>query len=482
LTDAGTPYRDDATALALAIRRGETTAGAVMEAALRRLDKRADLGSVRFVDGEMGRAGAATFDGLMRLRSKRATQAPFGGLPFLMKDLGNAAKGLPPIAGSPALARLAAPQADSAIAKRFRRSGLIPFGLTTTPEFGLALTCEPRAGAGPAARNPWDLTLSPGGSSGGAAAAVAAGLVPMAHATDAAGSTRVPAAACGLVGLKPTRGATPNGPAFANHLMGLVGELVVARSVRDVRTALIATAGDGQGPFPDPDLDGYDLAGASLRIAVVESAGDMASIGRDQQGAIEAATACLERAGHRIVTIKAETVIEAAREANRVARTVLTASLAGWMEFVKPAAGALSPLAEAVRAEGARMAASALFAADHAGALIAHRMWRLFERVDVILTPVLAGPPPVVDAFPADHGDTDAHWARMAAVGPFMALANVAGVPALAVPHGTGANGLPLSVQMIGPMGADKLLLDLAETLSASRPWSYRWPIAGAKT
>ena len=180
----------DATSLAAAIASGLTTASAVMEAALSRAAELAHLGLLARIEPELGRAGAV-----------EAAPGPFQGVPFLGKDLGTGAAGMTPCAGSVALRRRTKDQEqDDALFARFRAGGLVPFGLTTVPEFGFALTSDP-------ARNPWNPALTPGGSSGGAAGTVAAGIVAIAHATDAAGSTRVPAACCGLVGLKPSRGA-----------------------------------------------------------------------------------------------------------------------------------------------------------------------------------------------------------------------------------------------------------------------------------
>ncbi|MEY4872255.1 MAG: 6-aminohexanoate-cyclic-dimer hydrolase, partial [Pseudomonadota bacterium] len=199
-------------------------------------------GALVVIDPDMGRVGA-----------RGALRGPFAGVPFLGKDLGSGTAGLPPCGGSPALRRRMGDQGqDSDLFLRFRAAGLVPFGLTTVPEFGLSLTSDP-------AVNPFDAAYAPGGSSGGAAAAVAAGIVAMAHATDAAGSIRVPAACCGLVGLKPSRGAVPQGPDFGNHLMGVAAELVLARSVRDVQTAFDAVA-DGMTPDAPTDVAGLRVA------------------------------------------------------------------------------------------------------------------------------------------------------------------------------------------------------------------------------
>ena len=245
------PIGGDATALARAIAEGRLTAAAAMEAALLAAETDS-LGALARVAPELGRAGAARADAILAAGGAAAS-APFRGVPFLGKDLGASGRGLAACGGNAALrARTPDPESDDALFARFRGAGLVAFGLTAVPEFGAALTSEP-PGA-PPARNPWNPELSPGGSSGGAGAAVASGIVAMAHATDAAGSIRVPAACCGLVGLKPSRGATPMGPGFHNWLNGLVGEGVLARSVRDVAAAFGAITGDARGPVPDPAL------------------------------------------------------------------------------------------------------------------------------------------------------------------------------------------------------------------------------------
>lgn len=201
----------------------------------------------------MGRAGAVAV---------KAGQGPFAGVPFAGKDLGDRRRRVTGGGGICCVAFAGRDGGkDSALFARFRRAGLVPIGLTTVPEFGLALTLG-------AARNPFDPALSPGGSSGGAAAAVAAGIVAIAHATDAAGLIWVPAAACGLVGLKPSRGAVPQGPDFGTHLMGLAAELVLARSVRDVRTAFDVAAGMAEGPGADPADAGF---AAPIRVALTIS-------------------------------------------------------------------------------------------------------------------------------------------------------------------------------------------------------------------
>lgn len=425
-----------------------------MEAALAAAQTHADLGAIARIDAGLGRAGALT-----------PGAGPFAGVPFLGKDLGSAAFGFPVSAGSAALARrLDGPGQDSALFVRFRAGGLVPFGLTSVPEFGLALTSDP-------ARNPFDHRLSPGGSSGGAAAAVAAGIVAIAHATDAAGSIRVPAACCGLVGLKPSRGAVPGGPDFGNHLMGLASELVLARSVRDVRTAYLMAAGQAEGPSGDPAPVTFS---SPPRVALCLPT----RCGPEQLMAARQAAQALATLGARIEERPAPDAL-GARSAH-IARLILTASLAEWMQALGVADDKISPLSAAVAAEGRALPATALFAASRDLAQLSHAVWRLFDDADVLLTPVLAGPPPAFGAFDMTRADPGAHFAQMEATAPNAALANVAGCPALVLPFGTDAAGLPLGVQLMGPVGSDLALLDLTAALATCAPAiRFPEPIAG---
>ena len=402
----------------------------------------------------MGRAGALG-----------PCAGPFAGVPFLGKDLGSAAKGLATAGGSAALRRrLSDPDQDSALFRRFRAGGLVPFGLTTVPEFGLALTSDP-------ARNPFDRGLSPGGSSGGAAAAVAGGLVAIAHATDAAGSIRVPAACCGLVGLKPSRGAVPGGPDFGNHLMGLASELVLARSVRDVTTAFRLATGQAQSPCGDPVPVAFS---SPQRVALCLPD----RCGAAQQGAARAAALALGTLGVQIEEWPAPDAFGAT--AGRLARMVLTASLAEWMAAMGVADDELSPIAAAIAAQGRALPATALFAASREMAQLSGAVWQMFDRVDVLLSPVLSGPPPALGAFDMTQADPAAHFAQMEATAPNAALANVAGCPALVLPFGTDAAGLPLGVQLMGPIGSDLALLALGARLAAlAPPIAFPAPIAG---
>lgn len=437
----------DATSLAAAIASGRTSAPEVMKATLAAAAARADLGATLCIDAAQAMATARQTHG-----------GCFAGVPFLGKDLGSGAAAFPVGAGVEAVRRRSASSHDSDLFTRFRAAGLVQAGLSAVPPFGLALTSDP-------ARNPFDTSRSPGGSSGGAAAAVAAGVVAIAHATDAAGSIRVPAACCGLYGLKPSRGAVPGGPDFGNHLMGLAAELVLARSLRDVATAFHAVAEFSQAA--------HCLA-SPVRVALCLPARCKDAEARAAEKAGEA----LARLGCAVTPCPAPDALGA--QAAAIARTILTASLAEWLDALAIPDSGISPLAAAVAAEGRAMPAATLFAASRLMAQTAHALWRDFAAHDVILSPVLADGPPHSGAFDFSATDPASHFAQMEAIAPNAALANVAGAPALAMPFGTGADGIPRGIQLMSRPGTDAALLSFAERLAAvSPPIIFPFAIAG---
>ncbi|MEJ6395860.1 amidase [Gymnodinialimonas sp. 2305UL16-5] len=445
----------DATALAAAIAAGHISAAEVMEATLTACSAQADLGAVVYIDAEMARAEAAAADAV-----PHDARGLFHGIPILMKDLGAEARGLPAAAGSTAFRRQAyVPETDSDLASAFRAMGLIPFGLTATPPFGLSLTCLPDGL--PSTRNPWDLTRTPGGSSGGASAAVAAGIVALAHATDAAGSIRVPAACCGLTGLKPSRGAVPGGPTYNNHLMGIASEFLLARSVRDIATAF-GLLGSDDTDLPDRPRIGLALPDRCDSI---------------QRRAAEQAATALQDAGCVIRPIAAPDQLGG--QAHDIALQILSVSLADWLAAREVAFANVPPLAATHAAQGRAMSATKLFALTRAMQQVMQTTCALFQNIDAILMPVLAQAPLPFDALDLSGTDLDAHFAGMESFAPNAAIANVAGLPALALPFGVDS-GLPLGVQLMGPPGTDARLLNLGALVEARAPaLTFPGPIAG---
>ena len=463
-------FAEDGVGLASAVREGRVTAAALLDATIERAEKlNPVLGALCSVDEAKGRTALAQLD----------LDSPFVGVPFLMKDLGAPAAGFPMIAGARYFARYAKPETtDGDLTARMRQAGVVILGKTTVPEMGLNLTSEPAIG--PVVRNPWDHRFSAGGSSGGAVAAVAAGIVPLAHATDAGGSIRVPAAACGLVGLKPSRGLLPQGPFFDNLLMGLASELVVSRSVRDSAAMLDACAGAPQGPYAAPALGGSTFAVvdrplAPLRIGMIDENTTGAQVTAERREAVTTAARLLESAGHRIEPIAAAT-LDFEREASaRFFACSICASLAALVANLDPAPASddFEPMTHAAIATGQRLGATSLASATREAALVAHSLAQRFLTVEVILTPMLADAPPLLGVFATDGNDIDGHFGRMAALAPYGLLANAAGVPAISVPRGLDRAGLPLAVQLIGPLGGDVLLLQLARFFERAAPWPF---------
>ncbi|OWJ77961.1 amidase [Haematobacter genomosp. 1] len=448
----------DATALAQAILRGDISAGAAMEEALSAADRLSALGAVAWLDVTAGRAAAAEFDALAPDSPRR--EAAFAGVPTLAKDLGGPFAGLPLRLGSGMIEPMAA--GESCLAAEFRRAGLLPFGLTTSPEFGLSLASEPAIG--PIARNPLAPRLSPGGSSGGAAAAVAAGIVTIAHATDAGGSIRVPAACCGLVGLKPGRGSVVEGPDFGNHLGGIASEFAICRSVRDAARIFPVLSGAARAPRC------FAVDPRPLRIGLLtetEPATDPL-----RRAAVELAAETLAAHGHRLTPIGWADIRAQAAASDRVFRALVTVNLAAFVTAAGLDPARAEPLTQRVIADGQATAATAFWQVLAEFPQVGHALSGLFDGVDVLLTPMLTGPPRPVGWLPVTETDTDRHFGALSGFAPLATLANVSGCPAITLPFGADADGLPLPLQMIAPIGAEPVLLALAALLEAEGRWS----------
>jgi Asp-tRNA(Asn)/Glu-tRNA(Gln) amidotransferase A subunit family amidase len=468
----------DALGLAALVRRRDVTAGELLDAAIARVEARnPTVNAVVNKLYDYGRQAIAA--GL--------PEGPFTGVPFLLKDLSAALAGVPTTRACRFFAD-AVPMEDSEHVKRLKRAGLVIFGKTNTCELGLSLTCEPQF-YGPT-RNPWDPTRTAGGSSGGAAAAVAARMLPLAHGSDGFGSIRVPAACCGLVGLKPTRARNTMAPYLGEGLGGLSTEHALTLSVRDCAALLDATAGPGAGdPYtaPPPARHFLEECGTNpgrLRIAFTTAAPNSAPVAPECVAALQDAAQLCATLGHHVVeadpTIDRQAVIPAFL-AIMAANTAVNLSS-------HPTAGraARQDEVERVTWASAQMALQ-IGSADYVRATqTAHRLSRqmaaFHAQHEVLLTPALAMLPPQLGWIDMMMDDVEEYWRRVFTCSPFTVWFNLTGQPAMVLPLGQTAGGLPLAVQLVARYGDEATLFRLASQLEAARPWFDRKPalVSGA--
>jgi amidase len=412
---------------------------------------------------------------------------PFLGVPFLVKDVGTSVQGIRYQCGSRLGARSAPSPHDSALARRWRRAGLRIMGRTTTPEVAFNITTENRL-HGPT-RNPWNLAHSAGGSSGGAAAAVAAGMVPLAEANDGGGSIRIPAACCGLVGLKPSRGRISMAPDAGEYLCGLSVSHVVSRSLRDSAAMLDATAGPEPGdPYPPlPITESYLKAlardPAPLRIALMITPWNGGKVHPACADAAKDTARLLESLGHYVT----EAVLplgaswDAFIEANA---RIWCANITPWLDALAAETGR-SVAPDAVEATtwacyqyGQSLSAAQLLEALQIVNTVSRHAGAFFEEYDILLTPTLPQPPHRLGVFNADAPGLSAlDWAGQIFAGsPYTPLANVTGQPAISLPLATAADNLPIGMQFMAGMGREDLLFSLSGQIERARPWSQACP------
>jgi amidase len=408
---------------------------------------------------------------------------PFAGVPFLLKDLVVERAGTPFTEGSRFLAGNVS-TFTSELAARLERAGLVVVGRTNSPEFGRAPTCEPLL-HGPT-RNPWDTSRSTSGSSGGSAAAVASGMVPMAHGNDLGGSIRYPASACGLFGLKPTRARVPLGPEYGDAVGGGAAEHALTISVRDSAALLDAVAGPMAGdPYPAPPaarpfLDEVGRDPGRLRIAwsARTAEGDLGH--PDSVAAVHDAVALLTSLGHELVEAPLPGLTPKVGSAIGTVMNAAVAWIVGyWVRKLgrEPGPDDLEPLTRAFWDEGRRVSA-----ADY---LLAVEDLQRFARVvaaflggyDGYLTPTLSEPPALLGEItstatePLRALERGGRTVRYAGV-----VANLTGNPAMSVPLWWNADGLPMGVHVLGRYGDEATLFRLAAQLEAARPWAGRRP------
>ncbi|MFK0234933.1 amidase [Streptomyces vinaceus] len=416
---------------------------------------------------------------------------PLAGVPFLVKDLAVSVKGRRVELGS----RLAAGNVageDSFLMRRFRRAGLVTLGRTGTPEFAFSTTTEPLLYG--ATRNPWDLTRTPGGSSGGSAAAVAAGITPLAHATDAAGSIRVPAASTGLFGLKPTRGRVSLGPEADEVFNGLAVHGGLSRTVRDSAALLDLIEGPETGdPYfaqrpRRPYLEEITREPGRLRVGLVTTPWSGRAVEPAVREAALAAARLLESLGHAVEVATVDLGVSWEEFVLANAR-LWCANLVQWIDGFAGASGrpvdesTVEPEMLASYAWGRGVSGVEFVRALDVRNRVARAIGAHFEGQDVLVTPTLPEVPVALGAYGrgAENADGLGWVEHLLHRSPFTAAFNVAGTPAMSVPLASDpATGMPIGVQFAAGYGREDLLFRLAAQLERAAPWAQRRPAVWA--
>lgn len=465
----------DATAQAELVASGEMTARELLDIAVKRAEE---------INPEVNAIIHPEYESAAELSETELPDGPFTGVPFVFKDLGAGLAGQPLHMGNRLLQeRHMAVPFDSSLGARFRDAGLVTMGRTNTPEFGILPTTEPESHG--ASKNPWDLSRSTGGSSGGSAAAVAAGIVPIAHASDGGGSIRIPASACGLVGLKPSRARVSQAPLVGDTMSGLVSEFVLAKSLRDVAAMLDWVQGPEPGePYGCPDplrpyVEELNADPGKLRIAILTD-----SMTGDELDpvVVEAALSAgrkLEALGHDVATAELPDL----GGSNELFETFMTRWAAGMAQsvgVVETIVGReltpddVEPLTWALVERGRRESG-----ATYLGAIATHQwMARMIAGiytggVDLILTPTLGAMPPKLGHFDQYGADPMEAMEKARKFANFTGAFNATGQPAISLPlERDEALGLPIGIQLVAPIWREDLLIRISAQLEDAHPWA----------
>jgi amidase len=461
----------DATELARLVRDGEASPTELVDAAIERVERlNPEVNAVIHERFAAARADAAG----------DLPDGPFRGVPLLVKDLGATIAGEPHHQGNRAMkAAGVTASVNSYVFESFRDAGLVTLGRTNTPELGSTVTTEPLAYG--ASRNPWNLEHSTGGSSGGSAAAVAAGMVPVAHASDGGGSIRVPASECGLFGLKPSRGRVSHGPEIGESWAGATTDGVVSRTVRDSAAMLDVLAGRRTGdpyvaaPPARPFAAEVGADPGALRVGLAPTHGGVDTHAECVQ-AVEDTGRLLESLGHRVeVAQPAEFFTDELSHHFITIVAVATAVDFAWMEseLGRPLTeDDVEPDNWVMGSIGRTVGAADYLASVNWAHAWSRRLQAWWDSFDVLVSPVIAVPPPPLGWLSDPVHGTE----RLTSILQFTAQFNITGQPAMSVPLHWTDDGLPVGVQFVGPADGESLLFRLAGQLEAAAPWATRLP------
>jgi amidase len=467
----------DATAQAELIRRKEIKPSELVDAAIERIEQ---------LNPSLNAVVTPMYDLAREAAIGDIPEGPFSGVPFLLKDLLAEYAGVRLTEGSAFLKDYISDH-DSELVVRLKKSGLIICGKTNTCEWGALPTTEPLL-FGPT-RNPWDRQRTPGGSSGGSAAAVACGMVPMAHGNDGGGSIRMPASCCGVFGLKPTRARNPLGPKKGDIYGGIPAEHALTRSVRDSAALLDATSGPDLGdpywapPSDRPFIEEVGKDPGQLRIAFTAKAREGIEVHPDCIQAVNDVASLCADLGHYVEEAELD------YDADSLARCFYRVWLGGsaWTadsweretgRKIKP--DQVEPLTWALIQKGRRTSAGTYLLAMEDLQKLSRNIARLFTRWDVWLTPTLSEPPVSLGTFDAKPDDPMYGFFRSGKFMPFTPMCNVTGQPAMSVPLCWNDENLPVGTQFIGRFGDEATLFRLAAQLENAQPWANRRPPVSA--
>lgn len=462
----------DAMGLAELIAAGEVTADEVLEAAIARCEAR---------NPALNAVVQNLYDHGREMAASDLPAGPLSGAPYLIKDLGAAIAGTPTTGGSKFMEDVV-PDTDSETVIRLKAAGMSIFGKTNTCEFGMSITCEPQF-YGPT-KNPWDGDVTPGGSSGGAASAVAARILPAAHASDGFGSIRVPASCCGLVGLKPTRGRNSFSPGLGERMGGIVAEHTVSITVRDHAAILDATAGPAPGdpyfalPPSRTFLSEALTEPGVLRIACSYGGATGAKTDGEHRRVLDETVKTLSDLGHHVE--EADPPLDN-DEMQEIFRTLMASNAAQTIRLHPtkgrlPLAGEIERVVAATAEKGESVTGYDVFLAQGRMHAAGRRMAAFHEQHDVLLTPGLGHMPPKLGWLDMMMEDADEYWDRVAAFSPFTVWFNLTGAPAISLPVGTTEQGFPVSVQAVGRYADEATLFRLSAQLEQAMPWRDRRP------
>lgn len=463
----------DGLGLAELVRKREVTPAELLDAAIARIERH---------NGQLNAVTYKAYDEARAVAAGDVPDGPFKGVPFLIKDLGVRVKGWPRTSAS-RFARVDSDGEDSILIERYRAAGVVLAGKTNTPEFGIpGVTTSALLGP---CRNPWNPDHISGGSSGGAASAVASGMVPLAHASDGLGSIRIPAACCGLVGMKTTRDRNPNGVHDTDRAIGFSVDHVVSRTVRDSAAMLDATGmPQPASPYAHPKqerpyAEEVSRAPGALRIAWSSETPTGNPIDPEVRAALERTAETLAKLGHEVreeglgidyrLLYKAQGIVSA---------SAFAAGMRRWIELKGREPGDdIEGLARRLYERGKAMSGEDAMWGWQQLRVMNRQILQRFEAFDVYLTPVMNTPPPRVDYLDTLTDDLREFDKRQAATFGFTPPFNITGQPSLSLPLAQGQSGLPIGMMFTGRYADEATLFRLAGQLEKEMPWKDRKPV-----